>query len=180
VLGWCTINRVWQDGQSDGYFEINICAEFLNRFFEEICSTLLHEMCHLLNVENNVNDTSRSGTYHNKSFKRTAETHGLLVEKGPRYGYHMTCLAPETKDFINTLEHTAFELYRQKPMPKGDQSTGDEGIAEGIKNSSTRNYKCPKCGTKIRATKEVRVRCEECNVLFEQELESRRIKKGTE
>ena len=48
AYGWCTGWKAWQDGAKEGgYYEINLCAEYLNRPFEETCSTLIHEMVHL-------------------------------------------------------------------------------------------------------------------------------------
>lgn len=45
AYGWCTGWKAWQDGTKEGgYYEINLCAEYLNRPFEETCGTLLHEM----------------------------------------------------------------------------------------------------------------------------------------
>ena len=42
-----------------------------------------------MNLQNKVQDTSRSGMYHNKKFKEVAEKHGLTVEKDSKYGYCM-------------------------------------------------------------------------------------------
>lgn len=36
AYGWCTSWKAWQDGTKEGgYYEINLCAEYLNRPFEE-------------------------------------------------------------------------------------------------------------------------------------------------
>ena len=87
AYGWCTGWKAWQDGTKEGgFYEINLCAEYLNRPFEETCCTLIHEMVHLWNLQEGVQDTSRSGTYHNKNFKIAAEAHGLIVEKRPNMG----------------------------------------------------------------------------------------------
>ena len=64
AYGWCTSWKAWKDkseDESEGYYEINMCAEYLARPFLEICCTLIHEMVHLLNLQNEVQDTSRSG-----------------------------------------------------------------------------------------------------------------------
>ena len=38
AYGWCTAWKAWQDGTKEGgYYEINLCAEYLNRPFEETC-----------------------------------------------------------------------------------------------------------------------------------------------
>lgn len=84
AYGWCTGWKAWKAGEDEGHYEINLCAEYLNRPFEETCGTLIHEMVHLQNLQDGVQDTSRSGTYHNKKFKETAEAHGLTVEKGEK------------------------------------------------------------------------------------------------
>lgn len=70
AYGWCTGWKAWKAGEDEGHYEINLCAEYLNRPFEETCGTLIHEMVHLQNLQDGVQDTSRSGTYHNKKFKR--------------------------------------------------------------------------------------------------------------
>lgn len=163
-LGWCTTQRVWQDGQSDGYFEINVCAEYLNLSFENLCAVLLHEMCHLLNAEKEKKDTSRAGTYHNDIFRETAEGHGLIANKIQNYGYSDTRLALEAEEFIVTLDRTEFSLYRENKAT--DDITTDEAA---VKPSSTRKYKCPDCKKSVRATTDVRIRCEDCDVLYEKQ-----------
>jgi len=162
AYGWCTGWKAWQDGAKEGgYYEINLCAEYLNRPFEETCSTMIHEMVHLQNLQDGVQDTSRSGSYHNKKFKEAAEAHGLTVEKGDKYGWHKTSLAPETLTFVQSLGKQGFSLVRPKVNGlKGAKSSG----------SSSRKYVCPCCGLIIRATKEVRVICAECEVEFQEEI----------
>lgn len=158
AYGWCTGWKAWQDGTKEGgYYEINLCAEYLNRPFEETCSTLIHEMVHLKNCQDGVQDTSRSGLYHNTKFKTVAEATGALtVEKGQKYGWHITKLTPEAETFVKSLGKNSFSLVRPKVGVKGSTS----------KKQSSRKYVCPYCGTIIRATKEVFVVCGECEVPF--------------
>ena len=59
-------------------------------------------MGHLWNLQNEVQDTARGGTYHNKKFKQIAEEHGLIIEQHPKYGWTLTTLNDEAKAF-NTL-----------------------------------------------------------------------------
>jgi len=165
ALGWFTSKRVWKDGQSDGYFEINICAEYLKRPFEELCATLLHEMIHLLNAQQGEKGTCRDGTYHTKVFKKTAEAHGLIVNKSKCYGYNETSLSPEYKSIIETFDQTPFTLYRER-VKETAGTTDTNSDPSSAKKSSTRIYKCPKCATTVRATKEVRIKCVDCNSLF--------------
>lgn len=156
AYGWCTSWKAWkEDANSDGYYEINMCAEHLNRPFEEICSTLIHEMVHLMNLQNGVQDTSRSGLYHNRKFKQTAEEHGLIVEKDAKYGWCITSLNDDALQYVKSLDGQAFTLYRSK-IPKMKSS-----------GSSGKKYVCPGCGAIIRATKEVNVMCADCELHFE-------------
>lgn len=40
AYGWCTGWKAWQNGdENGGFYEINLCAEYLNRPFEETCGT---------------------------------------------------------------------------------------------------------------------------------------------
>lgn len=161
AYGWCTGWKAWKAGDDEGHYEINLCVEYLNRPFEETCGTLLHEMVHLQNLQDGVQDTSRSGTYHNKKFKETAEAHGLTVEKGEKYGWHKTTLNPEALEFVQGLGKEGFALVRPRPIGlKGSSKSG----------SSSRKYVCPCCGAIIRATKEVRVICADCDCEFQEEI----------
>lgn len=174
AYGWCTAWKAWSNQKpkkisdmkpeeieatkSEGFYEINICAEYLARPFEQICETLLHEMVHLYNLQVGVRDTSRSGTYHNKKYKDAAEQHGLTVDKDAKYGWTKTSLNEEAKAFVDGLQDNKFQLFR-KPSFKMDGSPKTK--------QSTRKYVCPMCGCIIRATKEVHVICGDCNAEFE-------------
>ena len=116
-------------------------------------------MVHLLNLQNEVQDTSRSGMYHNKKFKKVAEQHGLTVDKDSKYGYCITKLNDEASAFVQAMNGEPFEMYRTK-MAK----------VSVIKGSSSRKYVCPCCGTIVRATKEVRIICSDCDVEFQEEM----------
>ncbi|NBI87814.1 hypothetical protein D3Z47_17115 [Lachnospiraceae bacterium] len=167
-MGWCTSWKAWSDdtgrpetvanGNSSGYYEINISAEYLDRPFEETCGTLLHEMAHLYNAQCDIQDTCRSGLYHNKQFKRAAEEHGLVVSKDVTYGFNTTRLNDEATIFVTSLKDMDFHLHRKK-MRKASM-TGQK--------SSTRKYICPRCGLIIRATREAHVLCMACGVELEQ------------
>lgn len=162
--GWCTSWKAWKKASgAEGYYEINICAEHLARPFKEVAGTMLHEMIHLYNLERGVKDCSRGGTYHNAKFKAAAEAHGLTVEADSKYGWCVTKLNAQSEeiveDFMDDLGKTTFDLFREaiKKEPK-----------KGGKSSS-RKYVCPCCGLIIRATKEVKVKCYECDELLIEE-----------
>jgi rubrerythrin len=118
-------------------------------------------MVHLYNLQKEIKDTSRGGTYHNVKYKDAAEAHGLTVEK-TKSGWSKTTLTEETAEWLKVEfgEETKFSLYREKMVKtKGTK-----------KKSSSRKYVCPVCGTIIRATKEVRVICSECDEEFEEAI----------
>ena len=90
AYGHYTTWDAWHEGE-EGYREINIGAETLDRPLPEVLGTLSHEMVHHYCAVNNIKDTSRGGTYHNKTFKEVAEgTGAILVDYDPRIGYSPT------------------------------------------------------------------------------------------
>ena len=182
AYGWCTGWKAWQEKgkenkntvdiskaatpddlkkEEPGFYEINICAEHLASPFLEICETLLHEMIHLFNLQKGVQDTSRAGKYHNKKFKEAAEEHGLEVEKDAKYGYCRTKLTETTKYWIEQTcnDENYFNIYRSKMVKLSIP-----------KKQSTRKYVCPECGVIVRATKEVRIICADCDVELVEEI----------
>lgn len=160
--GWCTLQEVW-DADGEKYYEINLCAEYLNRPLPELCTTLLHEMAHLYNIINNIADVSNNGYYHNVKYKTTAEAHGLHIEKDDKYGWTISSVTPETEAWLrDTLGEAGIQASR---LP---EESGGKGAKKKSKNRSIK-YVCPECGTIIRATREVNVVCGDCDVPFEPE-----------
>jgi hypothetical protein len=156
--GWCTSREVWQGEDSERYFEINLCAEHLNRPFEDVGETMLHEMVHLYNSQNKIKDTSRAGTYHNTRFKEAAGNHGLLVEKHFKYGWCMTKLSKEVSEWLKAEfpDEKDFTLRREKKVKSEN----------GDKKSSYIKYVCPQCPANVRATKPTNILCLDCQIPF--------------
>lgn len=160
ALGWCTMWRAWKTSEmkeNEGFYEINICAEYLNRSLEEISATLLHEMVHLYCLQHDIKDTSRGTMYHNKKFKQVAEEHGLIIEKHEKYGWTKTSLNDIAKEMLSNMENIEFVIFRTK-ITKPEKAS---------KKSSSRKYVCPTCGVSVRATKEVRIMCQDCDEIME-------------
>lgn len=151
AYGWCTTQKIWKSSDEE-YYEINICAEHLNRPFTEVCATLIHEMVHLHNLGNDIQDTSANGRYHNKKFKETAEASGLIIEKDSRYGWTITKLHEDTVAWIEeNIEYTGFDLVRAKREKK---SSG--------RKSKYNYYMCPCCGAKFYSVHQIRATCDIC------------------
>lgn len=166
AYGWCTSWKAWKEAghEDEGYYEINICAEYLSRSYLEVAETMLHEMVHLYNLEQGVKDTSRAGTYHNKNYKAAAEAHGLNVEKDEKYGWTKTSLTDEAKEvvesFMKEIGKTSFDLYRESPAK----------VEKTAKKSNSIKYVCPCCGIIVRATKVVNIKCFDCDELMEADI----------
>lgn len=159
IMGYCTVDKVWLDTiNSKDKYEIAIIGEYLNRGMNQVLSTLLHEMVHLYNLVNDIKDTSRNGTYHNKKFKDVAEDHGLFIDKDNRIGWSHSTLTPESKDLISKsdLNEEPFSLIRLDPSQIAESDSDDN---KRMSRSKRRKYVCPICGETINANKEIFIIC---------------------
>lgn len=77
AYGHVTVGKSWRKGQEHRR-ELNIGAGTLERPIENVTATLLHEMVHLWNLQNGIQDCSRDGAYHNKKFRDAATTRTCL------------------------------------------------------------------------------------------------------
>ena len=172
--GWITVGKVWSSIDHKYFREINLSAEYMNRAAPEVLTTLLHEMCHLYNIQRGIQDTSRGGTYHNRVFKKAAEERGLVVEKDDKYGYCITKPSEALKALLKGKCRTGcFKLQRAKTYKDGTPKVtvkGADGKEKTVTRSkqSSRKYWCPMCGLIIRSTKDIigKVLCIDCDTEF--------------
>ena len=160
AYGWIRTVKDWKQGDKERY-HINISSDFLDRPAQDILATLLHEMCHLYALQKGIQDTSRSGIYHNKKFKEIAEGHGLTVIPIEHIGYTTECSAQLAEWSNHNCPFTEIRVHKKRETEKTK-------IAKP--KQSSRKYVCPCCGLIVRATKECRIACIECEC--EMELES--------
>ena len=149
-----------------GTHEINIGAGTLARPIEEVTSTLLHEMVHYYNYTLGVQDCSRGNTYHNRRFKEAAEAHGLCVTHSDKYGWSHTSPSASLLDFVLENDLTDILINRNEFTGFHIPGTGTHSgtpIPPPSKTTSTRKYFCPCCGISVRATKNVRIKCMDCD-----------------
>lgn len=165
--GHYSVAPIWSVNGEELKHEINIAAGTLNRPIENVVATLLHEMVHMFNdTVLNLIDTSRSGTYHNKLFKQTAESVGLIVSKSETYGYAHTAPSDELIEWI--LENNIQEIRINRNegygfRPTGGSSTRDGATATtGKSKSNSIKHQCPVCGNSCRATKRINIMCADC------------------
>lgn len=114
AYAWISTQPVWSDKDNRNYLEINIVAEYLNRVPELVVASLLHEMCHLLNLQQDVQDCSRSGTYYNSKFRDVAISHGLLCTQSPTYDWCRTEPTPQLIEWVrDNCRKGCFRYKRQ-------------------------------------------------------------------
>lgn len=146
-----TMKGEWKESKGElNSPELSVPASLLKESVQTIAERLLHLLCHRYAKENDIKETTRYGKYHNRVFKRIAETHGLTVTMAEKTGWSETKLSDE-----NALEGFA--------IPKPDIYREPEIVPKRIRGTGARKYSCPLCGKSVRATSEVRVLCMNCN-----------------
>jgi len=169
AYGWISVNKVWSSKDEQWFREINLCAEHMNRPVERVITTLMHEMCHLLNIQLGVQDTSRKGQYHNARFKEVAEARGLIVKQNQTYGYCITEPGPEFTELVmKNCRAGCFKLERIKTYRDGTPKVtkpGDDGTEKTITRTkqSYKKFACPECGQVARAAPAANLVCGHCN-----------------
>ncbi len=163
AFGWITTAKDWKQGNTERY-HINISSDYLDRPIIDLCSTLLHEMCHLYALEKDIKDTSRSGIYHNKRFKEIAEAHWLTVREADKIGWSVTSVREDCREQVLEIASiNSIRIGQKRPADLG-------GVSSGKPKQSSRKYICPCCGLIVRATKDCRIKCMDCDL--EMELEA--------
>ena len=165
AYGWVSVAEVWHeiDGEQTAH-ELNISAEYLERDFVETVTTLMHEMVHLQNMADGVQDVARAGTRHNAKFASTASNHGMEGYKGEDYdkiGWRVKLTEQTAETLIPALDFLQAEITISRTV---------DGEKKKAKKSSVIKYVCPICGASCRATKEIFIMCMDCNENMVQEI----------
>ncbi|MCM1104700.1 MAG: SprT-like domain-containing protein [Clostridium sp.] len=174
AYGHVTCAKVWKvakKGEQESRYELNVSSDSMARPIEDVVSTMLHEMVHIYHLMNGIKDVSRGGTYHNKTFKSKAESVGLVIEHSDKYGWTITSPSEKLIVYIISKGWTEIAMNRGGISSFGGTSGGTDsaGKPDGKKikkPSSTRKYMCPCCSMSVRATREVRIKCADCDVLM--------------
>ena len=159
TVGWASIESYWMKKGSKGkvgYQELNICAEYLSDT-EGVYETLVHELVHIWNAQNNIRDFSKSGV-HNKKFKSKAEEVGLKVEKLDSKGWAYTSLEKNG---------VAEKLLKKLKLKKDIFTVSRMKMGSGKAKAEPKMKKW-ECGcTIVRCAVDLVAVCQECDNEFE-------------
>lgn len=163
AYGWITGGKVWTNQQGEELaHELNIAAETLGRPLADTFNTLIHEMCHLVNIERGVSDCTNSQR-HNKHFKEICDLVGLHCAQMGRFGYADTHEPlKNTKELMAVLDR--YFKYGEPDYLAMSRQEFSGGITKGRteRKSNQVKYMCPKCGKSVRATSAVNIMCMDC------------------
>lgn len=170
--GHVSVAEVWQSGDKNRR-ELNIGAGTINRPIEHVVATMLHEMVHIYCMDNDIKDTSRGGSYHNKKFKEQAEKRDLQISHSDKIGWSVTAPTDGLIQFCIDNDLDEIKVYRigfpffLAPPTGTGLPTPPKPIEKTKRPSSTRKYICPDCGISCRATKDIRIACVDCDTIME-------------
>ena len=145
--------------------ELNIAAGTLSAPIEDTLCVMLHELVHYYCHIHGIKDVSRQSMYHNRRYKEAAESHGLIVERDPKYGWMITSPSQELIDFAEEHDLRDISITRNEFLflrIPGLTGNSDKAIVKGPAKSNSRKYICPCCGNSVRATKLVNIACMDC------------------
>lgn len=175
AYAWISLGKTWNDKTENWYHEINMVAEWLNRDPVDVIASLLHEMCHLWNLQRGIQDCSRGGSYHNERFKEVALTHGLLCGHHKTYGWTITSANDETKAWVKeNVRAGCFRFSRimtwkdgTPKKPTGESDAGKPTVQKKGKSNIIK-YVCPSCGLICRTSKDAdgKIKCVDCDDIF--------------
>ena len=179
AYGHVTVGKVWKRKGEDRH-ELNISADWLQRPIEHVVATIIHEMVHLYNIQNGIQDTSRGGSYHNKRFKVEAEKHMIHIEKHDKYGWTLTSPTDELLEYIMEKGWGDIDMSRGglwSLLGMGGNGNGNNGTRTAGKpvgntekekpKGNSRRYVCAGCGLIARTTKDAKLFCGGCDMEME-------------
>lgn len=172
AYGHFTIYKTWTNtprqtisDQDNGYYEINLGAEYVARDITEVSATLLHEMVHLFCRMNGLRDTSNNYYYHNETFKAVGESHGLILKFWKHHGWTLTELNEEARKFVLGLNLPPLTLYRKPEteiVTTGNADAGTDSNSDDVERKPKFKMVCPKCDIKFTFKRPVRLLCLDC------------------
>lgn len=174
TYGHVTVGKAWKR-KDELRHELNISADWLSRPIENVVATMIHEMVHLYNIQNGVQDCSRGGSYHNKYFRDEAEKHMISVAKHEKYGWTLTSPTDTLLEYImekgwDDIKMERGFLYGLTPPAGGKDTNTAPGTPIAPvkpKGSNSRKHTCPKCRAIARTTRDIKLICGACMATME-------------
>jgi hypothetical protein len=179
-----------EDKKATHIHEMFMAGETLAKGSRQVLQTMLHESAHAECEAMGLQDTSRQGRWHNKTFLAKAQELGLEYRKdkaNPQIGYSEVVLKDETvEEYRDLLDALDAEIHLMVRLPgwlggaaggDDDEDQGGENMGKAPKTGdpkpNTNNIKCV-CDCEepniIRMSRKVLaqgvVRCDECEGLF--------------
>lgn len=159
----------WSVKKGERYYQIYAFDECLFESDEEIYMRIMHQIVHILNMENDIKDTSRAMQYHNKKFKEVSEGFGLTTEYTASRGY----------DTVGITEE-ALEKIRLDDMRRqlNDAIEVDIEAEQGRQPHKRRiRFICPICKREAMAEQYMKLQCGYCLVPMEEKKMVQPVKK---
>lgn len=133
----------------------------------DVASTLVHEMVHLWQWQREHGAPKRPG-YHDAQWGRKMEELGLMPSAtgapgGKRTGYKMSHYIVEGAAFARAFDAMPAEYLLPWTCGIDEDAIGKK---KAKRKESKLKYTCPQCAMNMWGRPELRVRCEDCNVLL--------------
>lgn len=172
------VSKIRLNKGNETIYELNFIAELMQRRTKknipEIVCALLHEMVHLSNEQNNIQDMAGNGAHLRKTFAVLAKAKGLMIEFKDNYPRIITPdLSYEGVIYYNEFRfnesllnvfHTLPNL--EIPANQEHQSSSEANDNKPIKKPKLKNLFCPSCSIKAYVAYGLKtvIICGACNI----------------
>ncbi len=149
-----------------GRHEILMSSESLARGAEPTLITLIHEAAHANAHAQGIKDTSRQGRFHNRKFRDTAESMGLIVEENSSIGHVTTGLTSQAQvDYAEVLDMLAAALTTHRKPAKTKKTKEKTTVKVGC-DCCDDNGKQLTVTVPIKWYAEQRLQCTDCEEML--------------
>lgn len=168
ILGSFSSKRYYSRNGEEIASELTLNPDnFMNRTDEEILSTLVHEMCHVWQIDV---EKEKSTKYHDKSWGLVMESLGLIPsntgkEGGKKTGIQMTQYIDEQGKFI----YFAKEFLENNKL-KWNRLSSSNCIPKKKRKKNKFKFVCSECGQIAWGKEDAEIVCGKC--MIEMEIET--------
>jgi predicted SprT family Zn-dependent metalloprotease len=169
ILGSFSSKRYYSRNGEEIVSELTLNPDnFINRTDEEILSTLVHEMCHVWQIDV---EKEKSTKYHDKSWGITMESLGLIPsntgkEGGKKTGIQMTQYIDEQGKFI----YFAREFLENNKL-KWNRLSSNNNVPKKERKRNKFKFICSECGQIAWGKEDAEIVCGKCMTEMEIEIQ---------